>query len=249
MTGALVIGAFLVFLRIGAFVAFLPPFMGKGLPNTVKIGLSLSLTLLWLPVARISPTIANSMSMPGMMILGAVEVVTGLGLAACLGLFLVPMKVAGSYITQEMGLDFASQASLVEAQEQSIISQILEAIGTLMFFVLHVDHVVYRMLGRSLELHPVGGPMLQPSGEWLIGAFGRMSEYGVQMAAPIGAVLFITSLVLLIVAKWAPQVNMFTVGFQIRLLAGLTAIIAFLPELCRITVSLFQRMAQLSISG
>lgn len=245
----LALGALLVFLRISSFVAFVPPFTGKGLPNTVKIGLAFALTLLWLPTAKVDAGVATSLTLPGMGILGAFEVLTGLGLAACLGMFLVPMKVAGSYITQEMGLEFASQASLVESQEQTIISQILEAIGTLLFFAVGLDHFLMRVLGRSFDLQPVGGQWLRPNGEWVISAFGRMSEFGIQMAAPIGAVLFLTSLTLMLVARWAPQVNMFTVGFQIRLLAGLTALIVFLPELCRVTVSLLERMARLSISA
>jgi len=243
------LGALLVFLRVSSFVAFVPPFTGKGLPNTVKIGLAFALTLLWLPTAHVDPAVSTAVTLPGMAILGTFEVLTGLGLAACLGMFLVPMKVAGSYITQEMGLEFASQASLVEAQEQTIISQILEVLGTLLFFAVGLDHFLMRVLGRSFELQPVGSPWLRPNGEWIISAFGRMSEFGIQMAAPIGTVLFLTSLVLLIVARWAPQVNMFTVGFQIRLLAGMTALIVFLPELCRVTVSLLERMARLSISA
>lgn len=239
------IGAFLIFLRIGSFVAFVPPFGGKGLPNTVRIGLALALTLLWLPTARVDSTLAGPLTLPGMAILGTFEVLTGLGLAACLGLFLVPMKVAGSYITQEMGLEFASQASLVESQEQTIVSQILEALGMMLFFAAGLDHFLMRVLGRSFELQPVGGPWLRPSGDWIISAFGRMTEYGIQMAAPVAALLFLTTLVLMIVTRWAPQVNMFTVGFQIRLLAGMTALIVFLPELCRVTVSLLYRMASL----
>lgn len=245
---ALVIGAFLVFLRIGSFVAFMPPFTGKGLPNTVKIGLAMALTLLWLPTARLDPGLAAALSLPKMMILGVAEVMTGLALAAILGLFLVPMKVAGSYITQEMGLEFASQASLVEAQEQSIVSTILEALGTLLFFSSGMDHFVFRVIGRSFQLNPVGGPWVRPNGEWIISAFGRMQEYGIQMAAPVAVLLFLTSVTLFLLARWAPQINLFSVGFQIRLLAGLSALIVFLPELGRVSVSLFQRMARLSLS-
>ncbi len=155
MISADVATLFLAFVRIATFVALLPPFAGRGLPRTVKIGLACALTLgMTTACRRRSNPRWSDVDLAG----NARDHHGGL-LAICLGLFLYPAKIAGEYLNQEVGLSFATNISALEPQSQGVLSQILEAIAVLLFMALNVDHYLYRFLQLSLERRPVGGPV------------------------------------------------------------------------------------------
>ena len=228
----------LAFLRIATFVSLLPPFAGRGLPKTVKIGLACALA--W------GMTTGHSLNTPvpdGPMLiwLGMRESLTGGLLAICLGLFLYPAKIAGEYLNQEVGLSFATTISALEPQSQGVLSQILECFAVLLFMALNVDHYLYRFLQLSLERRPVGGPVWQPNSEAVAHLGDLLSAWGLRIVAPIACVMALTSLGLFLASRWTPQFNLQSIGFQLRVLVGLTAIFFGLPEIISmLQMSLFE---------
>lgn len=218
----------LAFLRIATFVSLLPPFAGRGLPKTVKVGLALALALGMTTGRALHTPIADG---PMLIWLGLRETLTGGLLAICLGLFLYPAKIAGEYLNQEVGLSFATNISALEPQSQGVISQIFEAFAVLLFMVLHVDHYLYRFLQLTFERRPVGGPVWQPSAEVISHLGDQLSAWGLQIVAPLACVMALTSLGLFLASRWTPQFNLLSIGFQIRVLIGLAAIFFALPEL------------------
>lgn len=218
----------LAFLRIATFVSLLPPFAGRGLPKTVKIGLAFALAM--------GMTTGHSWSTPipdGPMLiwLGLRESFTGGLLAICLGLFLYPAKIAGEYLNQEVGLSFATNISALEPQSQGVLSQVLEALAVLLFMALNVDHYLYRFLQLSFERRPVGSPVWQPNAEVIAHVGDLLSAWGLRIVAPLACVMALTSLGLFLASRWTPQFNLQSIGFQLRVLVGLAAIFFGLPEL------------------
>ena len=228
----------LAFLRIATFVSLLPPFAGRGLPKTVKVGLALALAM--------GMTTGHSLTAPipdGAMLiwLGMRETLTGGLLAICLGLFLYPAKIAGEYLNQELGLSFATNISALEPQSQGVLSQVLEAFAVLLFMALNVDHYLYRFLQLSFERRPVGGPVWQPNAEAIAHLGDLLSAWGLRIVAPLACVMALTSLGLFLASRWTPQFNLQSIGFQLRVLVGLTAMFFGLPELIRmLQMSLFE---------
>ncbi len=228
----------LTFLRIATFVFLLPPFTGRGLPKTVKIGLSFALVM--------GMTTGHSLSTPvpdvqRLIWLGIRESFVGGLLATCLGLFLYPAKIAGEYLNQELGLSFATNIAALEPQSQGILSQILECFAVLLFMALNVDHYLYRFLQLSLERRPVGGPIWQPNSELVAQIGDLMSAWGLRIVAPLACVMALTSLGLFLASRWTPQFNLQSIGFQLRVLVGLAAMFLGLPELIgMLQMSLFE---------
>lgn len=228
MISADVATLFLAFVRIATFVALLPPFAGRGLPKTVKIGLACALTLGMTTGLSQTAPIPDG---PMLIWLGMRETITGGLLAICLGLFLYPAKIAGEYLNQEVGLSFATNISALEPQSQGVLSQILEAIAVLLFMALNVDHYLYRFLQLSLERRPVGGPVWKPNGESIAQLGDLLSAWGLRIVAPLACIMALTSLGLFLASRWTPQFNLLSIGFQLRVLVGLTAMYFGLPEL------------------
>ena len=294
MTELMLMPVILCFLRVAAFVAFLPPLGGQHVPNLVKIGLVLALTAFWSPRA-IQPSInprstaktpseirsgnvqsadrvAGPVSIPlqeslrmtsaqsrreplqqgaaaattGVLLsnsagsshrwllwiwLAVREILLGATLGWLLGMILVPLKIAGSWLAEQIGLDIASIAAGTETGSGNVLAVILESCGVLLLYTLNVHHDFLRIFDRSFDQHHVGQAWTAPETGWVIGALTRMPERGLMIAAPTGVLFILIMLVLLFAMKQSPQFNLFTFGMPFRLAAGLIALVVMFPDM------------------
>lgn len=238
MIDVLVITCVLVLFRVTAFVQFMPPISGQGMPNTVKLGLSVALAVLLAPRYAMAAAVTLQPSLTGdyvwihLAFLAARETALGAALAWMFGLSMVPVRIAGAWVAQEMGLTMAGLTSPMDAQPTNVVSQALEAIGVLMFFALNMHHVVLNALGRTFAGRPVGSGWLLPSQESVVHGVSRAVGHGFLTIAPVGILLFVTLLVLLITMRTAPQFNFMSFGMTLRLVAGMAGVVLFFPDIC-----------------
>ncbi|WP_437187023.1 flagellar biosynthetic protein FliR [Planctomicrobium sp. SH668] len=231
----LVIAFLLVFFRVAGFVAFLPPFSGRHLPHTVKIGLATALTVMWStkvvpPLAfSLNPEISDNWFL--LTWLAVRETLFGASLGWLLGLVLVPMRIAGAYIIQEMGLTMAAVTSATEPSESNVLSQVFEIIAILLLFGTNIHHEFLRLFDSTLELFPLGKSWTLPSQEWIVGSILQTTNLGLGIAAPVGIVLFVSLVATMFMMRQSPQFNLFTFGGPIRLFIGLVAMLWFLPSM------------------
>lgn len=236
MIQTLIIAVVLVLFRVAAFVAFLPPVSGSGLPRTVKIGMAVALTLIWGPLH--APMIAAGLiaqggpdiAWPILAWLTVRETLFGVALAWLLGLVIVPVRIAGAYIGQETGLTMATLTSPTDHQNTNVIAQGLEAVAILMFFSLNLHHIMFRVLHASFMRFPTVGEWPLNGMDWVVGRVSNVCIAGLQIATPVGIVLFAGLVTLLLVMRAAPQFNLFTFGIQVRLAVGLLALLLLLPD-------------------
>ncbi|MEZ6145740.1 MAG: flagellar biosynthetic protein FliR [Planctomycetaceae bacterium] len=224
----------LTLIRVAAFVAFLPPTTGRNLPQPVKIGVAMMLALFFGFNAPIEPhpwlTRAGEQWL-AFGILGVRETCYGIGLAMCLGLMLMPARMAGAYIAQEMGLSIATLTGPTDGQQSTLVGVLLETVAGLLFFSLNLHLAVISFLAASFEhLAPGRGSLTLSPGWWLTGVTDSI-EAGLLMAAPVGIVLMLTLLASLVLMRSVPQFNLFSVGMSVRLIAGLGAMLFFGPEI------------------
>jgi flagellar biosynthetic protein FliR len=82
-----------------------------------------------------------------------------------------------------------------------------------------------------------------------------MSEYviiGFRICLPVFASITIMNIVLALLAKLAPQMNMFSVGIQLKLLAGLTVLtitVRMLPDISNFISTQIQQMVVAMVEG
>lgn len=238
MIDGLIIASLLILFRVAAFIAFMPPLTGQGMPSTVKIGLAVALVGVLAPrhALEISVMLNGISSATGswmqLAFLGIRETALGAGLAWLFSLCLVPVRIGGAWIAQEMGLTMGGLTSPMDQQSSNVISQMLEAIGVIAFFLLNLHHVMFYMLGHSFEIRPAASSWSMPTWNSVIWSVSQSVDQGFMIIAPIGILLFVVSLVLLVIMRTAPQFNFMSFGMTLRLAAGLGGMIFFLPELC-----------------
>ncbi len=241
----------LILARVSAFMATIPYFGGRFVPGMAKAGVALALTCFWfIESGSFSVNIVIAMqSQPWMAFALAIgrEVIVGSALGFVFGLFLVPFHVAGAYISQEMGLTLGTITDPTRPQVTTIMAEIFELFGVMLFFTQNIHHVFLAALHASFAKQPIGGPFMTiPVGPSL-SAMAAATEWGVILAAPIACCLFITSLVLGVMAKAAPQLNLMSFGFALRILVGLVSTWALWPDLAPRMNIILQRYSGLLI--
>jgi flagellar biosynthetic protein FliR len=238
MIDALLLGCLLILFRVGAFVAFLPPLNGQGMPHTVKIGLAVAMTALLTPqhafeiAATLNSIHSGTAAWVQLAFLTARETALGAGLAWLFSLCLVPVRIGGAWVAQEMGLTIGGLTSPMDQQSSNVISQLLEALAVVLFFLLNLHHFMFLMLGQSFRLRPTATNWSMPSWETVLWSVTQSIDQGFLVIGPIGILLFVVSLTILITMRTAPQFNFMSYGMTLRLAAGLGSLVLFFPELC-----------------
>jgi flagellar biosynthesis protein FliR len=227
---AIIIPASLILARVGAFIGVLPILGGPQTPNLVKVGLTMALTVMWSFALFGQPTPAPPDSV------ATVSWILALGREAALGamfgfffsLFLLPATIAGEYLTQEMGLSFASMVSAAGTGSESTPAMILELFASLLFLGLDLHHVFLAVLDATFRRFPIGQgfslPMCDP-----IGATASAEEWGILLGVPVALCLFVTTVALAFLNRAAPQLSLYTIGFPLRLIVGFGALLVMLP--------------------
>lgn len=240
----------LILPRVGAFVAVLPLFGGINVPRTVKAGLAFALATLWFGnvLAAPPPGLLDRPAETSWLAYGVAagrEAALGALLGYAFGLFQVPARVCGEFLTEELGLSFGAFLDPSGQNSVSALTQILDVLGVLLFFGLDGHHLFLAALDATFTRYPVGGAMPNVPVQHLVAGMSMTVGWGLVIAAPVAVCLFVVTLVLTLMTRAAPQINLFTVGFPLRLLAGLVLLFLLIPNLLTSLVSALGRFGDL----
>jgi flagellar biosynthesis protein FliR len=243
----------LVMARVATFVAVVPLLGGTTLPRSVKAGLTLALTMVWyVPLAEevsAAAMMRGSFDMPwwGCLLAVGREVFLGGLLGYGLGLFLVPVHVAGEFIAQEMGLAFGSQVNPLGNASSSPLTQIMELLATALFFGADGHHIMLGMLHATFVQYPLtGAALLDVPLPRLVAGATMAQEWGLMLAAPVALCLFLTTILLALLTRAAPHMNLHSIGFPLRLGVGLTASLLLMPSWVAAVVNAFAQFKELA---
>lgn len=230
---------FLVFARTTAFAATAPFFSIRNAPALVKVGLGALLALLIFPAAQ-STTLPSTLL--GFSLEAAGEVLVGLGLGFTATLWLTAVKMAGELGDLQVGFAMTGLVDVLSGSRTSLIGEYFYLLGVLLFLIINGHHNLIMSLARSYQLVPVGaGSINEAVTDHIVRVFTGMFALAFRIALPILVVLFITDLALGLVARTVPQLNVFILGFPIKVALG----IILIGVLSSLLVEVVQNIASL----
>lgn len=160
------------------------------------------------------------------------EVAIGLALAFCLHGALLAVRAAGEVVSQEIGLGYAGLLDPSTGASTSSVSMFYEIFFYLGLFLTDGHHVLLRALAVSFEGVPVGEmSFARGAAESAVALIGPMIAAGVAFAAPVLGLLFATSLLIALLGRAIPQLNVNEIGFTMRTVIGLFALFLFAPTM------------------
>lgn len=242
----------LILVRLSSFMAVAPVFGNKAVPNQAKIGLSFFVSVL----------LYNVVSHPELEYIGVVgyavyvlrEGITGLLIGFAANICNSIVLFAGNIIDMDIGLSMATEFNPDTNTETTITGSLYYYLVLLLLIASDMHTYVLRAVCDSFQVVPVGSAVF----EWdhllesMIRYMSDLCIIGFRIFLPVFACIMILNCILGIMAKVAPQMNMFSVGIQMKLLVGFLALfftIFLLPSIANFIFREIRQMVVLIIEG
>lgn len=212
----------LVFLRAGIAVAMLPFFGSKNAPAGFRIGLAIAVSLLLTPVAPISVAHAG--------ILGMVlrEAVLGAAMGAAARALFYGVEMAGQIVSNAMGLSIATVFN-PEMGQSTEVARLYGLITLLVFLAADGHHRLVTFLIKSYEVLPLAGADLGSTASLVMTGGAGLFLMSITLAAPVVVMMLVVNLLLGFLAKAAPQMNVFFVGYPVYIFVGFFVMLLGMP--------------------
>ena len=237
----------LILVRVSCFV-YIAPFFGMvNVPGRIKIGLAVCIT--FLVSGFVDTSYVGYTGMLGYAVIVLKEGITGLliGLAAniCNSIILF----AGNIIDMDIGLSMAQEFDPVNRTQVTITGNLYFYFILLLMVVSNMHHVILNSFVDAFTLIPVNGQIFD--WEHLAGSFvtylADTFVIAFRIMLPIFACIMILNSILGIMAKVSPQMNMFAVGMQLKVLTGLLVLLVTVKLLPSIANFIFMEMRKIMV--
>jgi flagellar biosynthetic protein FliR len=228
LAGNQLAGFILVLARVTPLFFLAPLFSSELIPPHVRgiiaVGISIGLAPIALHGQHI-PT--DPLTLGGLVVEG---MLVGLGFAFTLAVLLGALESAGTLIDVGSGFSYGSLVNPMNGQESAVISRFYSLVGTLIFLVIGGDAWVLRGLARTFQLVPLtSAPQLSSLVGGAEQVFATVFTAALEIAAPVLIALLITDVAFGVVSRVVPQLNVFAVGFPVKVAVALLVVGASLP--------------------
>jgi len=232
--------------RILAMIVSVPVLGGQIIPNTIKLGLGILITMVMIPWQPLPP---EAPSMPIFVLALALfqEMVVGVlaGFAATLTFGAV--QIAGNFMGINTGFAAGEIINPTFGNRGAAYDNFFIIICTMYFLALHGHHNYLRGVALTFEAIPLNSKLPALSIQPLMTLTSKMVLAGVELALPIIGVVILTDITLGLLARVAPQVHVFFLGIPLKILISILGLsLAFTIIMPSLRV-LFQDIAERSL--
>lgn len=232
--------------RIAGLLSILPVIGGAQVPVRVRVALAFLLTILIAPslgsVPAVDPLSAESLY------ISAQQILIGVAMGLVVLVVFNAVTMAGESIAITMGLGFALMNDPQNGAQVPTVSQFYLVLASLLFLAYDGHHSVFLLLHASFTLLPIG-QSLGAEAIWILVRWGSFIFTGaLSIALPGLAAMLTVNIIMGVITRAAPQMNLFSVGFPITMTVGFAAIMFTLPTF-QITFENLLYMAQTTISS
>ena len=204
----------MIFIRITAFIVICPGFSFKGLPNTFKIGFAISLTLI---INSIIPEIDVIDNMFLFLLLNIKETILGLALGFVTNLIFSAAEIAGNLVDFQVGFSMASVYDPSVGTTAANYGKMYYWISISVFFMLDMHHKVITALVKSFDYIPLNTVSFNNyNAKAIVSLFSKVFELALNLAIPIIIVVLVTDIILGIISKTVPQINVLMLGMPVK---------------------------------
>ncbi len=161
--------------------------------------------------------------------LAARETLVGLAMGVIAGLPIAGATLGGFVMGHQMGLGLAQTYNPEAEMETDVTGQLMTYLATGAFLAAGGLETLFVTLAGTFERLPIGGMAL---GETPVGLMATVISSGFELAlrvaAPVTCLVFMSLLAMGMISKTIPQLNVMSVGFAMKIVAGLVVLAASL---------------------
>jgi len=229
----------IVFARLLGFIRFSPVFNRKEINTITKLALCLLLTIMITPLVH--PTAPPKDISP--MLLMLLNIAVGAIIGYIAQLLLLAIEAGGDMINTQMGLSSAMVMDPSTNSQTSILSRLITLMGLCIFIEIGGLYWLFNALVRSFTIFPIYAvqiPLEQIINmDYLVKTTSNVLYVGLQIASPVLLATLGQDIILGVISKTAPQVNVFQLSFLFKPVLGAAIMIFILPMLINVISEFF----------
>lgn len=219
----------LIFTRISGLFILLPVFSSRNVTTVIKVGILFFISIAVAPVVALKADIqVNSFLELAYHLF--VEFAIGLSFGMVMVILLSSIYLAGSIVDRNLGFSMVNVISPLDESNMPVSANIYYLFAMLIYLFTDGHHMMIRGIVESMQLIPVGGGLLNPLIVMdFVELFGQAFVIGVRLSAPFIITTMVANIILGMLSKAMPGMNVFMIGMPFKIFVGLTLFSLIMP--------------------
>ena len=238
-------GGLVIFARMLGFVRFAPVLNRKEIPGLVKLGLSFLLTLIFLPMVNPQGQPAHGDLLLALILNAAAGMIIGF----MAQLILAAIEAGGDMINMQMGLSSAMVLDPTTSSQVSILGRFFGVLCIVIFLQIGRAYWLFQAIDKSFEIFPIYASTIPLNKlvnmDYLISLSSNVLYMGLQIASPVLLATLGQDIILGVISKTAPQVNVFQLSFLFKPVFGAAILMWILPMLINVISDYFNTFSHI----
>lgn len=236
----------LIFTRVASFVFIAPFFSMNNTPARIRVGISFFTSiLLYQTISPAEAVVVNSLLEYSLVVIkeALAGIVIGFGVNICMSI----VNFAGHMADMETGLTMATLFDPATRQNTSITGVLYQYVFMMMMVASGMYRYLFGALADTFKLIPINGVIFNTD-KLLASTIEFMSDYiviGFRIVLPIFCVIILLNTILGVMAKVSPQMNMFAIGMQLKIIVGLSVMFLTVGMLAGASDFVFREMTKM----
>lgn len=238
----------LVVVRTGCFVAVAPLFGHKSINVRLRVLIAVCISLSIFSAADIALPEYETVFGYTMLILK--EAAVGLSMGFVASMVMHVLILAGEFIDREIGFTMSTNFDISTGALVTITSELYDKLVYMVMLVTNLHFYILKALAQSFELVPLGHVSVNMPYMYtaVLSFIGEYFSIGFRIAMPIFLGAMILNVILGVLSKSSPQMNMFAVGIQLKVAMGLLILSVAIMFVPNITTYLMEKMQNMLMS-
>lgn len=245
MLNAYLAAGIFIFARLLGFFRLAPVFNRKECPGMVKLALCLILTIVLTSVTKPSVTIIEESFVLSIIL----NFVVGAMIGYIAQLILLAIDAGGDMVNMQMGLSSAMVLDPTTSSQVSIVGKCFSFLGLIIFIQLGGVYWLLTALIHSIQIFPLDATIIPLTEivnlDYVVKLSSNVLYMGLQIASPILLATLGQDIILGVISKTAPQVNVFQLSFLFKPVLGAAIMVWILPMLVNIITDYFMSYSKI----
>jgi type III secretion protein T len=212
------VAASLAFARISGVMLVMPAFTRIGVTGILRNGIGLALTLPLVPMMAVTLA-SEQLTVATIAALVLKELAVGIIVGLVLGVPLWAAEAAGSILDLQRGATMATLVDPDASEETSVTGTVLVLAMVALYYGSGGLSITLRTLYESYGIWPIARflPLFSAdAGALLVGLLDDVLSMGLMLVVPIVICLFLADIVLALVSRAAPHLNVFALSLAVK---------------------------------
>ncbi len=233
----------LIFTRLSGMIISMPVFSTYPIPIQIKIWLMALISFIIFPFVALKINFLVPNSMPLMLVYALKEFLIGFLIGFVSNFLFNAIQMSGQFISLQSGLSVGNVLDPTSGEQVPVIGELYVIMLTMVFFTLKAHQWILSAVYKSFETLPIGiETILKPEFlEIILKMSSEIFTISISFVLPIFCILFVLQVLLGVLSKMIPQLNVFMVAMPVQILLGFLLMLIFLNPMFNYLGTLVQK--------